>query len=532
MTATALAAAALQPGCGQKTTLNVRVVTPPGSGDPFAGAATARMTVSGQPPVTAAVSGGKFTVSLDINQPPTDQYMSVLIEALDAMGNKVGSGQTPNFAPQNSDVSVFVNRPGTVGATDLTLPDDMVTAGSARGRKDLMGASLIGRQASPVVEPGLGALVMGGMADDGSLVGEAVIYKTLDHAIIDAGPTTTAATPIPARYGGVMVASADGDVGQQAILWGGATAGMPAPLPTPAEKFDPAVATLGMVWASPDPMYADPMTPGAYKPSVGQVGPMFLICGGSSMTGMAAGDNPLAQAVVVKRNAAPQSSTDTTARLGVTRVAPAMDGSGPMAAARYLHTVTASSDGGSGFIFGGLSAMDQMNSKPVAELYSVTMNTFSPFMFTGMGMPPASRRGHVAARLSGSTSLLVAGGYTESMGTKTVLSTGLVIDLAGHTANEIPLLKTARYGATLTTTAGEFLICGGFDTNDKPLGDCEIFSATTAMSSRAPIQLPTPRGGHLALTLENGLTLLIGGMGPTGTLASIDIYTSLPTPSS
>jgi hypothetical protein len=90
------------------------------------------------------------------------------------------------------------------------------------------------------------------------------------------------------------------------------------------------------------------------------------------------------------------------------------------------------------------------------------------------------------------------------------------------------LLKTPRYAASVTTAGKELVICGGFDAYDKALADCEVFAADTAMrAARSPIALPSARAGHLALTLENGLTLLVGGVDQDNhALSTIDIYTS------
>ena len=58
-------------------------------------------------------------------------------------------------------------------------------------------------------------------------------------------------------------------------------------------------------------------------------GSTYLACGGSGVApGMTVGDPQLAQAVLLKRNPAPTGSTDQTARIGVTRIPAAMDGTG------------------------------------------------------------------------------------------------------------------------------------------------------------------------------------------------------------
>lgn len=528
-------ATATQPGCSNKTMINVKVITPPGSGDPFMNAAMARLTI-GSNQNAASVASGKFEVNVDIDTPAKDQLLQVIVEALDSSGAVLGRGATPMFDSANTEVSVFVNRQGQVGATELRLPDDVLTAGSVRGRRDMMGAVLIGRQVSPP-EPSFGALLVGGAGDDTSLANEALIYKVLTHQIIDAGAPSAAGPPSVARRGGVLVASADATSSQQALLWGGSTAG--GVLPTTADKFDPGVSTLAMVWGHPDAPYNDAGAPGAYAPSVGAIGApgaLYLVCGGSGVApGQTTGDPQLAQAVLIKRNPAPMGSTDMSARLGVTRIPPAMDGTGPMLAPRYQHTVTATGDGSAAVIFGGLSVADSSAGiKPTAELFAVGTSTFTPFTFMPSTSTPPSRRGHVAARLRNGQ-ILIAGGYTYDIaGAKTVVGSALIIDPATHTVQTIPqtaFLKTPRYAATATTAGGELVICGGFDASDKAIADCEVFSNDTAMPTRGPIMLPSGRAGHLALTLENGLTLLVGGVDQNNNAqASIDIYTSLTAP--
>ncbi len=525
LTAAALLTAAVsQPGCGKKTTLSVRVVTAPGTADPFLNASTVRL-VQGTNQVSAAVSGGKFQVDLELDSPPTDQFLQILVEAIDSSGTVVARGITPNFDPQNSDVAVYVNRSGQVGATDLQLPDDMFTVGSARGRRDLMGAALIGRQVSPA-EPAIGALIVGGAGDDGSLVNQAAMYKTLTHQLIDAGSPSSAGLASGARRGGVLVATADATVGQQAVLWGGTQAG--GTLPTHADKFDPAVSTLAMVWALPDMQYRDAGV-GAYQPSVGQVGALHLICGGIDTAA-----NPLDHAVLVRRNAPAATSVDQSALIGVTRVPPVMD-KGPMTARRYQHTVTGTADGGTGFVFGGLSPADNKDpAKSAAEVFAIASNSFKEFSFEPPASAPPSRRGHLATRL-GSGQILIVGGYSFDKTTDAAVleSGGLIIDPVLRTVTPLPqLLKTPRYAASLTVSGGEIVICGGFAgfaADEKALKDCEALSVDSGMPTRGGITLPHARAGHLALTLENGLTLLVGGAaaqnGPN--LSSIDIYSAL-----
>jgi hypothetical protein len=63
-------------------------------------------------------------------------------------------------------------------------------------------------------------------------------------------------------------------------------------------------------------------------------------------------------------------------------------------------------------------------------------------------------------------------------------------------------------------------------TSGQVLSDCEFLSNETGQQSRPPSQLPMPRAEHLAVPLQNDLTMLVGGVGADRKpLAPIDFYT-------
>jgi hypothetical protein len=521
----ALCAGAALFGCGQNTGLTLKILTPPDD-DPFAGATTAVLTVQGDQmsaqQTTASVTSGRFNAMLELSSPSMDGYVYVKVEALDSSGQAVGRGRTPNFVLPSSDteVTVYVGRPGQVTATAARLPDDTGSEATPVGRQLLAGASLRGQRMTPTNEPSIGALIVGGINDSGQSMAHAWRYSPITHDFIDSGSAQMA------RSGAVLVPSADALTGHQALMWGGADGA--GRMITTADMFDPQVADVNSLWAAPSPELADAGGPGAYLPTVVEVKDSeFLISGGRNQQAEA-GSVALSGAVMVIR--VPGATSDVAAKLGVQRLAPT-SGMGPMLAPRIFHSATPVTVSGvsSALLFGGLSLDDETNGKPVAEFFeeSTDGKTFQPLKWTGT--PPVSRRGHVAVTLR-SNRVLVAGGYTvDASGAKTVLDSALLIDLGTSGFTEHPMfLKTARYGASITLLTTEIVICGGFDQSGVPLKTCEEFAAADTLDRIGDLfTMPRSRAGHLALPLETDQVLLVGGVGDGGKpLADVDIYTA------
>lgn len=511
-------------GCGRNTGLSLTILTGAGTGDdPFAGATTVAITLQGMdfPPkeALAPVMGGKFDVKLELTEPPHDKWVYVTVEARDAAGQAVGRGRSPllQLPRDNTSLNVYVGRPGRVTVSPATLPDDNGGTSSAVGRKAMAAAALRGRRST--TEPGLGALIVGGIQDSGGLMSRAWRYSPVLHQLIDAG------TPKVVRQGATLVPSADSDLGQQAILWGGADAS--GSLPTIVDKYDPQVSDASALWQLPAPEVADPGAPGSYAPTAVELkDSLFLISGGSA-SALPDSDQTLSQAVLCQR----QSGTGTAAKVGITRL-PAIGGTGPMLVGRSEHTATQVTlgDGVGALLFGGLSAADRSAGKPTVELFreGTGKNTFSALSL--MPSQPDSRRGHVATTLP-SGKVLIAGGYTEETpGQKTVLASALLIDItAGTYQTRATLLRTPRYAATLVALPKEILICGGFGAGPSypALADCELFSPDDNLTPQGdPIPLPRARAGHVAVRLETDQVLLIGGTGEGNrAVAPIDLYT-------
>jgi len=496
--------------CSKNHSLTVRVITPPGSEDPFLAANQVRMTL-GDKQTTSQVTSGRFTSTIEIESPQDNQTGQLLLEALDAGGQVVGRGRTPTFVLQRSDaeVAVYVGKPGFVTSSELQLPSD--DRSKAQGRKALSACALKGRRGSPN-EPSLGALIVGGEAEGTLPMAQAWMFKPSSFQLLDGG------TISQGRRGAVVVPSADGTIGQQALLVGGAFQGQE--LATQTEKFDPSVSTLKDVWSKPSAEIGDIGKPGLYAPgSVEIQDSVFLVAGG--LLGPTS-EQASGQAVLVKRF--PAEGSDTVTRLGVAVVQPAGGRSTAMVVPRYQHSMTALATGI--LVFGGLSFADATALKSVAELYSPEQNQFAALVFAGGA--PQTRRGHVAAKLKTGQAWLV-GGYTEDAArAKTVLDSALVVDVSARTFAEQPgTLKTARFAASLHESAGEFVVCGGFDKNNKVLADCEAFSTETGRASRPAFAMPKARAEHLAVPLENDLTMFVGGVdADQKPLPAIDFYTS------
>lgn len=509
-------------GCGNKSTLSVRVVAPPGVADPFIAATTVRMTFKDQQ-TTANVTSGKFEISLEIDQPPDSEYVQLAVEAIDGSGQIVGRGRTPNFVYQavQDDLAVYVGRPGQVTATDLRLPDDQGSQSAPIARTALAGASLRGRLVTPVSEPSLGALIVGGVGDvDGGIFPtRAWLYKPATHSLVDAGK------PMQSRRGAVLLPSSDANAGQQAIYIGGSD-------PTDAllgnvDKFDPQVATLSSVWASPA-MGLDDARPGAYAPSACEPKDnVFVVSGGTKFDHRRPDVvDPLDRAWLVRRNA----GTDATVNLGVTRIDPTMKAP----RARHSASKVTVGDGAAALLFGGLSPDGEAAMLPVAELYLVEKNQFQELALSPVSQPaPAlpSRRSHAAFTLR-TGRVFIAGGYAGAETAKQTLGSVLVIDAQAKTYElretaEQGSLKTPRYAASIAQVGDELVLCGGYNAAGEPVADCELFNIDTGQPTRAPTPLPTARAEHLAIGLENDKLLLVGGIGPDKRpLASIDIYTA------
>jgi len=124
--------------------------------------------------------------------------------------------------------------------------------------------------------------------------------------------------------------------------------------------------------------------------------------------------------------------------------------------------------------------------------------------------PVGARTGSVLAPIGGEQVLIVGGtGNPTPSSYVARLDTG-EIDALGSAD-----LKTPRTSASVTAFAAGALVAGG--TGDVgPLQSAEVYSTSTGGFGGQPIQLTEPRTEHGAVTLANGETLLVGGVGTMG----------------
>lgn len=295
-----LLALALPLGCGGQTgTLALTIVTPPAD-DPFAHAASARITVGDSSHVTTVpVSGGQFTVNY--SRPPSSTPGIVTVEALDSGNNVIAHGSTPtvDLSATDNDISVWVAKPGIVETTASAFPT---------ARNDIAAVNV----------PGLGALFAGGQDSNG---------PTADNEVYDVYTQTLIMSSAMSKPRAGAVAAAVGNT--DAVALGGVTA--KSALDNTMELFDP--SSTG-IWA-PVPISNWPARRNATATQLSSGS--TLVTGGFDANG-----NALADAAVI--------SDSGTIALGEL---PAM-----MTAPRGNHVIAAAhfTDGDGAIVFGGLAA--------------------------------------------------------------------------------------------------------------------------------------------------------------------------------
>jgi hypothetical protein len=189
--------------------------------------------------------------------------------------------------------------------------------------------------------------------------------------------------------------------------------------------------------------------------------------------------------------------------------------SGPMTAVRYAQTATLLPNG-KVLLVGGINT-----SRPLAgaDLYDPALGTF-----TATTGPLATARGYHAATLLPNGTVLVAGGYFP------VLASAELYDpVSGSFAPTTGPLAAARYGPTATLLPdGDALVAGGFN-NSNTLASAELYDPALGTFSATTDPMTAARLGHTATLLPNGKVLVTGGVLDTGGfingyLASAELY--------
>ncbi len=455
--------------CGGKSgTLTLSIVVSPGD-DPFADAASARITVgtSGNHITTVPVSMGHFTYKVSFK--PDNSTGPVLVEALDNSGAVIAHGQTPNLlldAVDQGPIAVWVGRPGRVAPAAAML------------------ATALTETASTYI-PGLGILYAGGRDNTAAPTANTEIYDVFTQQIIQ-----TAAME-QARAGGVAAALPGG---VQSVVYGGSTAsgfGNASTTNGTIELFDPTVG-LG-VWAA---LPIDTFPPRAYPTKIVLSSGGIVVSGGVDNNG-----NALSSAGLINPMGAVMLSTLAS----------------PMAAGRVGHAAAAATfpDGAGAILFGGLPA--GVTGMPVAE--RLLGQGFSPY-----DVGAQENRINATATTMPNGDVLILGGKT-SAGAQ---ASGIVLTPTAPSATVTPLpaaLSVAREGHTASLTGNDLVVCGGADATGTLQPTCDILDGMT-YAIKATVPLATARRGASAEVMETSLVVIAGGIGVDGApTASMEIYT-------
>ncbi len=132
----------------------------------------------------------------------------------------------------------------------------------------------------------------------------------------------------------------------------------------------------------------------------------------------------------------------------------------------------------------------------------------------GMG----AREGGALAVYDGRHALVTAGRSAAGV------PASYVADLATGTVSPLAVgLLQARIAPTITPFGADALVAGGLSADGvRPLDTAEVFATAASDFDGAPIPLGEPRASHGAVALASGETLLVGGIGASGTpLASL-----------
>jgi hypothetical protein len=467
---------ALVAGCGgKKGTLALTIVVSPVS-DPFANAANVKFTIGDANHVkTVPVTNGHFDTSIEID--PISTPGPVTVEAFDASNKLIAHGKTPNLVlqPVNQTVAVWVGRPGDVQPATAALPRPLA-------------------QFAATSVPGLGLVIAGGRTTDGKVVAEASIFDEFTQSMIPPKPTdpnseTGGIPPMKNARGGAVAGIS---MGQNTVVMGGSSAdGFTATTARPstvAESFSPQ-GSYG-TWSSLSMTAPVGTFPAATVLGSGNT----LVTGGLDENG-----NRLDIAALL-------TSGGTTSLNAL---------STPMAAPRAGHAAAAAKfpDGEGAILFGGLA---DGSSAPVSE--RLLGQSFSAY---NLSMNLENRNDATATTLANGM-VLVLGGKVNGV----AVSSGIVIDPSTAGTTVMPgALSAPRAGHTATLVGQDVLACGGVDDTGKNVPTCDLLSGAD-LSIKDTVPMADPRHGHLALTLETGVVLLLGGFNDAGQpLPSIEIFT-------
>jgi hypothetical protein len=408
----------------------------------------------------------------------------VIVEAFNAANMLVAHGQTfalnLNLNVLNQEIAVWVGRPGRIAGSITKLSRPLA-------------------EMSGIMVPQYGLVIAGGRGADGTALAETELYDIQSHQIVVPQPSPGAEglTPMTfARAGGAAVLAGNLDtvmVGGSAATGFGSTA-MPS---DGAESFAPIGSSsqggFG-TWTSLDK--TNPVPPRTYPTLTVLSGGNALVTGGFDASGAR-----LASAATVVTSTSPTYTPVATS----------------MVAPRALHAAAAVtlSDGKAGaLLMGGL---DDGSTAPVAE--RLTDQNFATIDLPGL----ENRLGATATTLMSGKVLLLGG----SIGGTSVAS-GWVIDTSQSPAvmTSLPAaMSAARVGHSATLVGSDVLVCGGADASGTPGDSCDLIDGSSYMIKTTQ-HMANARRGHLALQLETGPVVILGGFGADGKpLSAVEIYT-------